>query len=77
LKERAADAVGRVCCFCGSVDNLEYAHVLPTGLNGMGRGLTVRMLDVIRHPLCYRRMCKPCHADYDERQTDYVNEIPD
>jgi len=31
---------------------LEFAHVKPTGLCGMGRGLKRRFFDILRHPDC-------------------------
>ena len=64
LKVRAFAAIGTECVFCGS-DQVEAAHVLPTGLNGCGRGQHRRHRDILRHPDKYRPMCKSCHKVFD------------
>ncbi len=46
---------------CGSTDELEFAHVAPTELNGRGRGYNQRVQDVRDHPEAYRLLCKACH----------------
>jgi hypothetical protein len=50
---------------CGSTDELEFAHVAPTGLNGRGRGYNDRTQDVRRHPEAYRLLCSSCHWKLD------------
>lgn len=65
LKKRAFDAIGRVCVFCESEEEIHAAHVLPTGLKGSSRGLDRRFRDVIKNPKCYRPMCKKCHRIFD------------
>jgi len=75
LKERATAIVAGLwkgrCQKCGELnDVLEFAHVQPTGLSGMGRGLTERYLDVLKNPECYALMCKPCHKEYDNASKD-------
>lgn len=79
LKERAKAACGDVCR-CGSKE-VEFAHVKPTGLNGCGRGMTHRFLDVIKHPKHYRPMCKSCHREHDRKKWErerkrYGDEVP-
>lgn len=46
---------------CGSTEELEFAHVKPTKLNGRGRGFNHRVKDVRSHPEAYRLLCKACH----------------
>ena len=41
--------------------NLQFAHVKPTGLNGVGRGQTQRYLDIKRNPGSYKLLCAGCH----------------
>ena len=60
---------GNCCSVClGKVCNnekLEFAHIKPTGLNGMGRGKTIRMHDIIKNKDCYALMGQVCHRRYD------------
>lgn len=56
---------GRRFTVCGCFHDLEFAHVKPTGLTGMGRGRERRLYDVQHHPDCYTVMYKPCHKQYD------------
>lgn len=46
----------------------EWCHLEFTGLKGVGRGRTNRILDWIRHPESYARLCKRCHALLDRRK---------
>jgi hypothetical protein len=64
LKKRARDLFGNRCA-CGATEELQFAHVRPTGLCGMGRGLTHRYLDVLKHPKHYKLECRPCHLARD------------
>lgn len=52
--------------FCETNEQIEAAHVVPTGLKGEGRGLDRRYRDVLKHPDCYRPMCKRCHRTFDK-----------
>lgn len=52
---------GGKCWICGSTDKLEFAHIIPTGLYGMGRGKRNRLKDVINNPECYALLCNYCH----------------
>lgn len=67
LKERAFDAIGRRCVFCGTDENIEAAHMAQTKLmrGGPGRGKKRRFQDVVNHPEAYRPMCKSCHKTFD------------
>lgn len=59
---------GGMCEECGSKLGLEFAHRLPTGLSGKGRGKDRRYYDILKHPLNYRLLCSSCHARYDGRE---------
>lgn len=48
--------------------NLEFAHVRPTGVSGMGRGLRQRVLDIRRFPSAYLLLCKLCHRAFDRER---------
>lgn len=80
LKQRAENAVGSCCSFCGSTSRLEFAHIVPTAVSGHGRGNIHRYRDVLRNPTKYRRLCHDCHTEYDRtitRQCRELSEIPD
>ena len=53
------------CEECHSQNQLEWAHLKPTNLNGMGRGRNARILDIMSNPDCYRLLCRKCHAKLD------------
>ena len=61
------DSRGGKCEECGDDNDLEFAHIRPTGLNGKGRGYNERVLDVLRNPDAYRLLCKRCHKRFDSR----------
>jgi hypothetical protein len=44
---------------------LEFAHTKPTKLNGRGRGIIRRALDIRKHPGCYVLACRRCHSVMD------------
>ena len=76
LRQRAIDAVGNCCRFCGSTAKLEFAHRLPTGLSGPGRGNFHRYRDIIRNPHKYFRACHECHTAYDRGITAQCRRLP-
>jgi hypothetical protein len=49
---------GDRCYFCSSTFQLEFAHVLPTKLNGRGRGRKERYYDIINNRDKYLLTCK-------------------
>lgn len=55
---------------CGDTDELEFAHVVATSVNGRGRGYIARVQDVKRHPEAYRLLCKSCHWSLDNEVSD-------
>ena len=59
---------GGQCWHCGSKLNLEFAHFIPTGLSGKGRGKRRRLYDILNHPLNYGLLCTTCHMEFDGRQ---------
>lgn len=70
LKERAYLQVGGLfpcCAKCGDDERLQMAHTKPTGLNGHGRGLSRRYLDVLKNIDSYRLLCRGCHKDFDSQ----------
>jgi hypothetical protein len=77
--QKQRDLRGNRCEVCGGdgriprgrrrrLTPLEFAHVKETGLSGRGRGMRLRVLDVERHPDCYKLMCWPCHKRFDFTQ---------
>jgi len=65
LRARALEAFGGRCQDCGSIVNLQFAHVWPTGLKGQGRGSKRRFRDVLNNQYAYRLLCYDCHAAFD------------
>lgn len=63
LRARTLDVFGGFCYGCGANGStpLEFAHVLPTGLSGQGRGQAARHLDVRANPWSYVPLCAMCH----------------
>jgi len=74
LKVRCRKLFGSSCQSCGATSRLHYAHVAPTSVNGKGRGLKRRYLDILKHPECYRRLCSLCHGSLDSGELS-VDEI--
>lgn len=50
---------------CPVKDELQFAHIKPTGISGRGRGLAVRYHDIKNNPECYMLMCKWHHKKFD------------
>lgn len=55
------DKRGGACEQCHSTKRLEFHHKQSTGLNGRGRGMTVRAKDIRDHPNAYILLCHKCH----------------
>lgn len=64
-RAQLVEAYGGACNACGAVDELEFAHIKPTALNGLGRGNHARLRDVLRNPVAYLLLCVECHEQLD------------
>jgi hypothetical protein len=49
---------------------LEFAHIAPTTISGMGRGRKERVYDIIRNPKSYTLLCRKHHLEYDANEYD-------
>src|SRR5574342_645320 len=56
---------GACCTNCGGNYQLEFAHLEPTDITGLGRGSYQRVIDVKRNPDAYTLLCQPCHKEKD------------
>lgn len=63
LKKKLIKQFGGKCIICGSIKNLEFAHLKPTKLKGIGRGRKERYYDVLKNPDCYVLTCKEHNND--------------
>lgn len=66
------EAFGGCCQFienngeiCGSVENLEFAHLEETEVKGWGRGRNKRIFDIIKNPWKFNLFCRDCHTIFD------------
>lgn len=66
LAERVRALFGGFCYGCGANGStpLDLAHVVPTGVDGPGRGTERRRLDVLANPWAYVPLCRPCHVAF-------------
>lgn len=55
--------------------NLQFAHIKPTLLNGMGRGLENRFYDILRNKSCYALMGAMCHRYYDAINGNHIKTV--
>lgn len=69
LRRKLKKEWGNVCNYpsCNETKKLEFAHICPTCLNGMGRGSTHRVKDVRDNPHAYTLLCKQHHLEYDSK----------
>ena len=67
LRKHLKKEYGDVCNYpnCNETKRLEFAHICPTRLCGMGRGSTHRAKDVRDNPHAYTLLCKEHHREYD------------
>lgn len=63
-------AFGGKCFKCGRTKKLQFAHYIPTGLEGRGRGRWERVHDVMQNPDCYGLLCERCHREYDANHSN-------
>jgi hypothetical protein len=66
IRKALLQAYGNRCTVCGSTENLEFAHKVPTGLSGRGRGRKERYYDIIKYPLDYTLTCKKDNKSVEE-----------
>lgn len=56
---------GDICYMCLQPNlldsNIEFHHIHPTAISGMGRGYDNRIRDIIKHKDCYITVCRSCH----------------
>lgn len=70
---------GGKCWNCGTVENLQFAHIKDTELNGKGRGRKERYYDILNHPTHYALLCggkigeTGCHEAYDSGNLELRN----
>lgn len=74
--ENVRSAIGDRCFHCstpGSKKNqLEFAHLQPTGLNGRSRGAHHRRLDLLKNLDKYTYLCNHCHKEFDGNNTQGI-----
>jgi hypothetical protein len=58
---------GGKCSRCGSLEDLEFAHVAKTDVKGRGRGRKERIQDVSQHRGSYLLLCHNCHITLDSQ----------
>lgn len=67
--EDVRERIGDRCFHCASrgtkKNQLEFAHLEPTALNGRGRGAHHRRLDLLKNLDKYTYLCQRCHKDFD------------
>lgn len=66
---------GNKCYFCHTSTDLEFAHIEPTSLKGMGRGRQQRYYDIKNNPTKYLLTCKKHNelAEIDFRVRMYID----
>lgn len=69
LRARLLAMFGGKCKHCPATTGLEFAHIWPTGLSGLGRGRQARLYDVLKHPACYLLLCRSCHLSFDSSKS--------
>jgi len=76
-RQREIQKWGGRCQVCGNstYEELQFAHVKPTSLDGGGRGSYARLKDVQKHPECYRLLCETCHQGFDHETNPDIQKI--
>jgi hypothetical protein len=54
---------------------LEFAHISPTTVSGMGRGRKERLYDILRNKECYTLLCHAHHEQYDANGFDLPERV--
>lgn len=55
-----------LCQIHWNLEPLQFAHLKPTEVSGMGRGLHQRVLDINRNRESYTLLCQTCHSKFDD-----------
>ena len=66
-RKRLIKKFGGKCQICGTRSGLNFHHIRPTELYGVGRGSWERLTDVKRNPKSYRLLCNSCHKKFHKR----------
>ena len=69
LRRSLIKQFGGVCMCspeCKETRWLQFAHIKPTLVSGLGRGKAKRIYDVIHNPDCYILLALKCHKKYDQ-----------
>lgn len=72
LRRRVRRLLGHQCVVCQSTKRIEYAHIKPTTVRGVGRGLARRYRDILINHTSYIPMCHSCHVGFDAHQFDFT-----
>ena len=61
--------------YCHHDSDLQFSHRhgFPSKVDGTGRGLSVRVYDIVNNPLSYILQCEKCHEDYDRETREWKN----
>lgn len=60
-RDRLIKQFGGRCVSCGSTNDLQFHHLIPTEVNGRGRGTQARLKDIESHTDSYTLLCGVCH----------------
>jgi len=55
--------------------DLEFAHISPTTLSGVGRGRKERLYDILRNKGSYTLLCHGHHIEYDANGFDLPKRV--
>lgn len=70
---------GNRCFECGlclvDIEDLQFAHVKKTNLNGCGRGRQQRYYDIIKNPDAYFLCCVVKHSEIDNTKYYIRNDL--
>lgn len=60
---------------CETIFTLEFCHIRPTYLKGMGRGSMERSNDIAANRRCYCLLCRSCHYLLDSGDATKSDEL--
>lgn len=50
-----------------------HRHGFPSSVRGSGRGQSMKVADIVNHPLSYMLMCEKHHEEYDRENGEWKN----